>query len=186
MEFVEKKFKGCYEITLNPNMDERGFFMRTYDHLIFLGKDLDRGWVQESHSRSDCRGTIRGMHFQFPPYSETKLIRCIRGEVLDVFIDLRLNSETFGQWDSAVLSEKKRNMVFLCRGIAHGFCTLTDDCEMLYKIDNYYNAGSMGGINCMDPDLAIPWPVENPLLSERDKQLMPLKDFIEIHKGLKS
>ncbi len=104
MEIIARKLKGTFEIQLNPNIDERGFFMRTFDDTLLKEKGLDRHWVQENHSRSEQKGIIRGLHFQLPPYTETKMVRCIVGKILDVFVDMRSDSATFGQWDSIELT----------------------------------------------------------------------------------
>jgi len=178
MEIEERKIKGTFEITLKPILDDRGFFMRTFDDSIFKEKGLERQWVQENHSRSEEKGIIRGLHFQLPPFTETKLIRCIKGAVLDVFVDLREKSETFGQWDSIVLSEENKKMMFLPRGFAHGFCTLTEISEVLYKVDNFYSPNSECGLLWNDKNIAIQWPTNSPILSEKDKKNMTLQEFI--------
>lgn len=179
MEIAERKIKGVFEITLTPSLDERGFFMRTFDKKLFEETGINRNWVQENHSRSEQKGIIRGLHFQFYPYTETKLVRCTRGEILDVFVDLREDSPTFGQWDSIELSESNKKMVLIPRGFAHGFCTLTDISEVMYKVDNYYNKQSECGILWNDSDLAIGWPVKQPFLSSKDSLNLTLKNFIE-------
>jgi dTDP-4-dehydrorhamnose 3,5-epimerase len=178
MEIKKRKLKGTFEINLNPIIDNRGFFMRTFDDSIFKEKELDRKWVQENHSRSEEKGIIRGLHFQLPPFTETKLVRCIRGAVLDVFVDLRKDSTTFGQWDSIELSEENKKMIFIPRGFAHGFCTLTDISEVLYKVDNFYSSTSESGLLWNDKDIAIKWPTNSPILSEKDKKSMKLQEFI--------
>lgn len=184
MQILEKKLKGVFEVILSPHFDERGFFMRTFDDKIFNEASLNFNWVQENHSKTAKKGTIRGLHYQFPPYAETKLIRCIRGKVLDVFVDLRKGSPTFGQWNSVELSEDNFKMALVPRGFAHGFCTLTDDCEVVYKVDNYYSPQHECGIIWNDPDLKIEWNTENPNLSEKDKKNMALANFLEKYKAL--
>lgn len=184
MNFIKGKLKGSYIIELKPNMDSRGYFMRTYDKEIFSYHNLDREWVQENHSRTEKKGIIRGLHFQMPPYSDTKIIRCICGTVLDVFVDLRVNSESFGQWDSVELSEENKKMVFLPRGFAHGFCTLTDVTEVTYKVDNIYKPDYECGIIWNDKEINIDWKIENPILSEKDKKNITLKEFILKYKGI--
>ena len=184
MEIAKRKLDGVFEIQLKPIEDERGFFMRAYDTALFEQAGLHHPWVQENHSRSTRQGILRGLHFQFPPFSETKLVRCIRGAVLDVFVDLRLDSPTFGQWDSLELSESNKKMVLIPRGFAHGFCTLTPESEVLYKVDNVYNREHEGGLHWSDPDLRINWPVQSPLLSEKDSRNMTLQTFIERHGGI--
>ncbi len=177
MKFVEKKLKGVFEITLQPRADDRGFFMRTFDNKIFEESGLKFNWVQENHSRTINKGTIRGLHFQLPPFSETKIIRCIRGKILDVFIDVRKNSETFGKWDSIELSEDNLKMALIPRGFAHGIYTITDNCEVTYKVDNYYSPNHEVGLLWNDPQLKINWPSKNPILSEKDKQNLTMKEF---------
>jgi dTDP-4-dehydrorhamnose 3,5-epimerase len=178
LEITERKLKGVFDIQLAPIQDARGFFMRSFDVGMFKTAGLERNWVQENHSRSERRGIIRGLHFQFPPFAETKLLRCIRGAVLDVFVDLRANSSTFGQWDAIELSEANKKMVFIPRGFAHGFCTLTTESEVLYKVDNVYNREHEGGLLWSDPDIGIEWPVSTPVLSEKDQGNMTLKEFV--------
>jgi dTDP-4-dehydrorhamnose 3,5-epimerase len=183
MEVIEDRhITGVFEIRLPARHDERGFFMRVYDEEIFKKNGLYRHWVQENHSRSEKKGIIRGLHFQFPPWAETKLIRCIRGAIFDVFVDLRRDSSQFGKWGSVELSEKKHNMVYIPRGFAHGFCTLSDESEVVYKVDNMYAPQAESGLLWNDPDLAIQWPVEHPLLSEKDAHNLILKEFIQKHK----
>jgi dTDP-4-dehydrorhamnose 3,5-epimerase len=181
MKVIKRKIKGVYEIDLEPHKDKRGFFMRVYDEKIFKEFGLHRDWVQENHSRSLQKGIIRGLHFQFPPYAETKLIRAMRGSIFDVFVDLRKNSLTFGQWDSIVLSEDKFNCAYVPRGFAHGFCTLTPHCEVIYKVDNYYVSEHEGGIIWNDEELNIDWPEENPILSKKDSNNLSLKEFINTY-----
>lgn len=180
MEFKELGIDGLFEINLKPHIDERGFFMRTFDNNEFKNKGLQRDWVQENHSRSEKKGIIRGLHFQVEPYSETKLVRCVRGEIFDVAVDLRKGSETFGKWFGVILSEGNKKMFFIPRGFAHGFCTLSDISEVLYKVDNYYSSEHERGLIWNDPDIAIDWPVTNPILSAKDQKNMTLKDFMRI------
>jgi dTDP-4-dehydrorhamnose 3,5-epimerase len=184
VEIIERKLPGVFEITPAPILDARGFFMRTYDIKTFQEAGIHREWRQENHSRSEQKGIIRGLHFQFPPFAEAKLVRCIRGAVLDVMVDLRKNSPTFGQWDALELSESNKKMILIPRGFAHGFCTLTDESEVLYKVDNIYQRDQEGGLLWNDPDVGIHWPVQNTVLSEKDHRNMTLKYFCEHHGGL--
>ena len=188
MQFSHLNLKGCYLIQLNPLTDERGYFLRTLDEKLFNDVGLNFKWVQENHSRSINKGIIRGLHFQLPPFTETKLIRCLRGKILDVFVDLRKDSRTFGQWDSVELSEDNFRMVLIPRGFAHGYCTLTEESEMVYKVDNYYTPSHEFGLLWNDVELNINWPDKNPILSEKDKMNLTLKEFttrfnsIEVYK----
>jgi dTDP-4-dehydrorhamnose 3,5-epimerase len=185
MEFRPRKLAGVFEIQLSPIQDERGFFMRSFDASLFRQAGLEREWAQENHSRSERAGIIRGLHFQFPPFAETKLVRCVRGEVFDVFVDLRKGSPTFGQWDGLVLSETNKKMIFIPRGFAHGFCTLSEQCEVLYKVDNVYSRDNEGGLLWNDPDIGIEWPLEGePILSEKDGRNLSLRQFIEKHNAI--
>lgn len=186
MQFTQRKLTGVWEIQLAPIQDERGFFMRAYDTGLFEQAGLHRQWMQENHSRSERAGIIRGLHFQFPPFAETKLVRCIRGAVLDVFVDLRLGSPTFGQWDSIELSETNKKLIFIPRGFAHGFCTLTEESEVLYKVDNVYNREHEGGLLWSDPEIGIDWPVQTPVLSEKDGRNMTFREFVQKYSGIRA
>lgn len=178
MEFKELSIAGLFEIIPTPHSDERGFFMRTFDVKEFKAYGLSREWVQENHSRSEKKGIIRGLHFQKEPLAETKLIRCIRGEIFDVAVDLRKESATFGKWMGMVLSEENRKMFFIPRGFAHGFCTLTEISEVVYKVDNFYSRDHEIGLIWNDPDLNIEWPIKDPILSDKDRKNMRLDDWV--------
>ena len=184
MKIIERKLKGVFEIILEPHLDDRGFFMRTYDQKIFNKAGIHRDWVQENHSRSLKKGIIRGLHFQFPPFAEAKLVRCVKGAVFDVFVDLREGSPTLGKWDSIELSEENKKMILVPKGFAHGYCTLTDESDVLYKVDEFYHPESEGGILWDDPDLNIKWPVSKPVLSEKDKKNMTLSEFKDKFGGI--
>tara|TARA_Y100001970_G_scaffold204266_1_gene248685 strand:- start:194 stop:754 length:561 start_codon:yes stop_codon:yes gene_type:complete len=185
MEIIENKIKGVYEFFLSPINDNRGFFMRTYDKNMILKKKLVTEWVQENHSMSISKGTLRGLHFQFPPFSETKLVRCVKGSILDVFLDLRKDSESFGQWNSIELSSVNNKMVYIPKGFAHGFYSLTSNVEVLYKVDNIYNPDSECGIIWNDSDLKIDWPSNEPIVSSKDQKNLTFKDFVKKYKNIK-
>jgi len=184
MLIKERRIKGIFEIQLKPYEDRRGFFMRVYDAQLFEKYKINKNWVQENQSLSVEKGVIRGMHFQLPPHSEAKLIRVINGKIYDVFIDLRKGSPTFGQWDSINLSAENKKMIYIPRGFAHGFCTLTENCEILYKMDNYYAPNSEGSIRWNDSDVGINWPVNNPIISEKDLKAKSFREFIERYGGV--
>ncbi|WP_138495932.1 dTDP-4-dehydrorhamnose 3,5-epimerase [Paenibacillus pinistramenti] len=171
------RLQGIYEITLSPKADHRGHFSRVFDQQIFKQNGLSWDWVQENRSLSVKKGTIRGLHFQQGPYAETKLIRVSRGAIYDVFVDLRPDSPAFGTWDSILLTEDNNKMVYISKGFAHGFCTLEPNCEVLYKVDQYYSPEHEGGVIWNDPDLRITWPILKPVISDRDKLLPPLEDY---------
>jgi len=186
MIIKELEPKGVFEIQLESVCDNRGNFSRVYDNKIFMDNDLNINWVQENRSYSIHKNTIRGLHFQFNPFSETKLIRVVSGEIYDVFLDLRKNSDTFGQWNSIILSSNNYKMVYIPRGFAHGYCTLTDNCEVLYKVDNYYEPHKECGIKWNDPDLKINFPltVDKPIVSYKDSNLIKFKTFIEVYDSI--
>jgi dTDP-4-dehydrorhamnose 3,5-epimerase len=184
MLIKERRIKGIFEIQLKPYEDRRGFFMRVYDAQLFEEYKIHRNWVQENHSLSVEKVVIRGMHFQLLPHSEAKLIRVINGKIYDVFIDLRKGSSTFGQWDSINLSSDNKKMIYIPQGVVHGFCTLTGNCEILYKMDNYYAPNSEGNIKWNDSDVGINWPVNNPIISEKDLKAKSFREFIERYGGL--
>lgn len=184
MLIKERKLKGVFEFDLEPHEDHRGFFMRTYDDKVFTKYELHQNWVQENHSYSKKKGALRGIHFQFPPHAETKIVRVVGGEVYIVFVDLRKGLSTFGQWDSITLSEDNKKMLYVPRCFALGMCTLTDHCILLYKMDNYYVPESQGAIKWDDTDLGIEWPIDNPILSERDSKAQSFKEFIGEFGGL--
>ena len=179
MKIIERNIDGVFEFNLTPAIDGRGFFMRTYDINFFKEYGIEKKWVQENHSYSKKKGVVRGLHFQLPPFAESKLVYVVRGAILDLFVDLRKGSETFGSLDCIELSEKNKKMVYIPRGFAHGFCTLTNHCDVLYKVDNYYNQEAEGGINWHDETLAIEWPIDNSIVSEKDNCLPSYNDFVE-------
>lgn len=179
MDIKEKKIKGVFEIQLKPFDDPRGFFMRTYDDEIFKEHGIHHDWVQENHSFSKSKGTLRGLHFQFPPYAETKLVRAISGEIFIVIVDLRKDSKTFGKWESLTLSSENKKMLYVPKGFALGMCTMTDDCKLLYKMDEKYHPEAQGEIRWDDPDIGIKWPVDNPILSKRDMNAQSFKEFVK-------
>lgn len=184
MEIKERRLKGVFEITPHPHFDSRGFFMRVFDEELFEKEGLKHKWVQENHSRSEEKGIIRGLHFQFPPFAETKLIRCISGAIFDVFVDLRHGSDTFGQWDAIELSAENKKMVIVPKGFAHGFCTLTEISEVVYKVDNFYSKKHEAGLLWNDPDLAINWPVGKPVLSDKDTNNLLLEEFVNKYNSI--
>lgn len=184
MNFIEYPISGVFEIRLKPIEDFRGFFMRTFDEKLFEEHNLNFKWVQENHSMSVQKGTLRGLHFQFPPFSETKLVRVIKGRILDVFVDLRLDSPSFGKWGSILVSDELKNMVIVPRGLAHGYCTLSENSEVTYKVDNFYSPKHESGIRWNDPELAINWQTDSPIVSEKDSKQPSLEDFRKKYKGI--
>lgn len=177
MEFHPLALEGAWRIQAVPIGDSRGYFVRTYAIDAFRERGLQTEWVQENQSKSAAQGTIRGLHFQLPPDTETKLVRVVRGAVLDVLVDLRGGSPTYGHWDAVELTEANFSMVYIPRGFAHGFCTLTPDAVVAYKVDAPYAPKSEGGLPWDDPGIGISWPTDTPVLSDRDRAHQPLSAF---------
>ena len=156
--------------------DNRGFFMESYNVKRFKENGIDVLFVQDNHSLSAEPGVLRGLHYQLNPKAQTKLVRVISGAILDVVVDIRKNSPTFGQWVGVVLSAANKRQLLVPKGFAHGFCTLVPNTEVLYKVDEFYSPEYDRGIAWNDPSLAIEWPTGNPILSEKDKNHPLLKE----------
>ena len=184
MKITALRLAGVFLIELEPIVDERGYFLRVYDEDVFAASGLNARWVQENQSHNGREGTVRGLHFQLQPHSETKLVRVVGGKVWDVFVDLRRGSPSFGLWEAMELSAQRQNMVYIPRGLAHGYCTLTDESTVVYKTDRFYRPDHECAILWNDSDLAIPWPVKNPILSARDRSNMTLAEFVRRHQGI--
>jgi dTDP-4-dehydrorhamnose 3,5-epimerase len=175
--FIKTKIEGLIIIEPSVFSDDRGFFMETYSKNIFAQNGIDVEFVQDNHSRSS-KGVLRGLHFQKPPFAQDKLIRCTRGEVFDIAVDIRKESPTFGQWEGIILSEENKKMFFIPQGFAHAFLVLSDIADFQYKCSNFYNKESEGGLLWNDPELKIDWPqVENLILSEKDKLWPKLEEI---------
>lgn len=158
--------------------DERGFFMETYSFKDFEKAGITDKFVQDNHSKSK-KGVLRGLHFQIEPFAQSKLVRCIRGEIFDVAVDIRPDSKTFKKWHGIVLSEENKKMLYIPKGFAHGFVVLSDIAEVEYKVDNFYSREHDRGIIWNDPEIGIKWPIENPILSEKDSKLPTLAEFLK-------
>ena len=168
---------GAFRIVPAQRADNRGFFARTFCAETFAAHGLETNFVQRSTSFNLTRGTLRGLHYQGDPHSETKTVRCTRGRVFDVLVDLRKDSPSFGRWHGEELDPDKTTTLYIPKGCAHGFQTLMDNSEVYYEITPAYVANVSRGIRFDDPDLAIKWPLKDPVLSERDLQLPLLRDL---------
>ncbi|MEI7621276.1 MAG: dTDP-4-dehydrorhamnose 3,5-epimerase [Candidatus Moraniibacteriota bacterium] len=177
MEIIKKTLNGAYLLKPKVFQDARGFFMETYSKQKFAELGIENDFVQDNHSMSASKGVLRGLHFQHAPDTQAKLVRVTKGSVFDVIVDLRKDSPTFGQWEGFELSAKNFLILFVPQGFAHGFCTLEDNTEFQYKCDNYYAPESEDGIAWNDPTLNIAWPVENPILSEKDSNAQAFAEF---------
>lgn len=174
MIFEEATLSGAYSIELEKRGDERGFFARAWCRREFEELGLNTAIVQANISRTQVRGTVRGMHMQVAPAAETKLIRCVRGAILDVIVDLRPDSQTFRGWEGFELSDSNHTAVYVPEGFAHGFQSLTDDVELFYQVTAFYSPDHERGIRYDDPAIGIEWPLEVSVLSDKDSRWPPL------------
>jgi dTDP-4-dehydrorhamnose 3,5-epimerase len=169
MKFFETKLKGAYIIELERLEDERGFFARTFCQKEFEDHGLNQKLVQCSISFNKHRGTLRGMHFQVAPMAETKLVRCTRGAIYDVIIDLRPDSSTYCKWISMELTSEDFSMLYIPEGFAHGFQTLEDNTEVFYQMSEFYYPKYARGVRWDDPAFGIVFPLKKKIISEKDK-----------------
>ena len=176
MIFDQLPLQGAWEIRLERREDSRGFFARMYCENEFAEHGLNTSWVQMNVSMSRDVGTLRGLHFQREPAAEIKLVRCLRGRAFDVIVDLRAGSATFGQTCAVTLDQDELNAIYVPKGFAHGFQTLEPDTELQYLHSTIYAPGHEGGINAMDPGLAIDWPLPVSVMSDRDRCLPALQE----------
>ena len=178
MKFTETALPGVYIVEPAVFGDNRGFFMESWSKRAFAEAGLDYDFVQDNHSASTVKGTLRGIHFQRGDKAQAKLVRCTKGAVLDVAVDLRPASLTYKQWVSVELSEDNKRQLLIPRGFGHGFLTLTDEVEFMYKADNFYAPEADGGIRWNDPELAVDWGIAEPILSDKDSKSPWLKDAV--------
>lgn len=169
MKFVETKLKGSFIIEIEKQEDERGFFARIWDQKKFGEMGLNPKLSQSSISFNKKRGTLRGMHYQIAPYQETKVVRCNRGKIFDVIIDLRENSKTYRQWFGIEINSENSNMLYIPEGFAHGFQTLEDNTEVFYQISQEYMPEYARGKLWNDPTFNISWPIKPPIISNKDE-----------------
>ena len=176
MKITKTKLDGVVIIEPDVFGDKRGFFMESWSQRKMEEAGLFYNFVQDNHSLSTVKGTLRGIHFQKGNRAQAKLVRCVRGSVLDVAVDLRYDSPTYKQWEAVVLSAENKKQLLIPRGFGHGFLTLTDEVEFLYKADNYYAPEADGGIRWNDPEIGVEWGIDNPILSDKDMKTPYLKD----------
>ncbi|MCK4639637.1 MAG: dTDP-4-dehydrorhamnose 3,5-epimerase [Bacteroidales bacterium] len=176
MEIIKTQIPGLLKIKPDVFEDERGYFFESYNREKFVQAGINYKFVQDNESKSQ-KAVLRGLHFQNPPHAQGKLVRVMKGAVLDVAVDIRKNSPTYGKWASIELSESNKMMYWIPPGFAHGFVTLENNTVFFYKCTNVYNKQSEGSIRWNDPDLNIDWKTKNPILSERDKITPFFKDF---------
>lgn len=175
-EFQRTKIHDVVLIKPRVFNDERGFFMETYKKSDFKKAGVDVDFVQSNHSKS-TQGVIRGLHFQKEPYAQSKLVRCIKGEIFDVAVDIRKESKTFGKYVSTELSEENKYLLFIPKDFAHGFQVLSEEAEVEYLVDNEYAEDCELGIIWNDKDINIKWPIDNLVISKKDERLISLKNL---------
>ena len=171
MQIIQTKLEDAYLIQPQLFGDARGWFMETYSERKLKEAGLDMPvFVQDNQSYSKGKGIVRGLHCQLDPHCQSKLIRCTRGEIYDVIVDVRAGSPTYLKWIKVLLSEENKTQLFIPKGFLHGFVTLTDDVEVQYKVDDYYDKSTDRSVRFDDPLFSIDWGVKHPLLSEKDEK----------------
>ncbi len=168
MKIIETELKDVVIICPQVFGDHRGWFTETYSKQKFEALNLSHDFIQDNHSYSSQKGTLRGLHFQLDPKAQTKMIRCTKGKILDVAVDIRKGSPTYARWVSVELTEENKHQLLIPKGFAHGFLTLTDDVEVQYKVDEYYSPENDRSIRFDDPVIGVDWGVEYPILSDKD------------------
>ena len=168
MKVTDSILQGVKLIEPKAYGDHRGFFLESYNEHLFHEAGITERFVQDNHSLSKEAGVIRGMHYQLAPKAQVKLIRVVTGAIYDVVVDLRKGSPTYGKWEGYILSEHNKRQLLVPKGFAHGFCTITENVNVLYKVDEVYSPEHDRGIAWDDSELAINWPVSEPILSEKD------------------
>lgn len=179
MPFEFKRLDEIPEVILiEPRQfgDDRGWFMETYKESDFVEAGIDQAFVQDNHSLSGEEGVIRGLHYQRQPKAQGKLVRCTRGKILDVAVDIREGSPTYKRWVAVELSAENARQLWVPPGFAHGFCTLTEDCEVVYKVTAEYDPELDSGFQWDDPEIGVDWPVDDPVLSEKDEMAPPFAE----------
>ncbi len=172
MQFYETKLPNVFEIHLEPHSDNRGFFARSWCQKEFEAHGLNPRLVQCNISFNIRKGTLRGMHLQDPPHAEAKVVRCTRGAIYDVVLDLRPSSQTYRNWIAVILTFANRHMVYVPEGCAHGFLTLEDETEVFYQMSEFYHAESARGVRWNDPAFRIDWPESVEVISQRDSEYL--------------
>ena len=185
MIFKEISLKDAFTVQIEKIEDNRGYFATTFAIPDFEAHGLNAQIRQTSSSFNKLKGTVRGMHFQLPPYAETKLVRCVKGAIYDVIVDLRPNSPTFKKWQGFELSEENQLMYYIPEGFAHGYQTLSDNAEVHYMLSQIYSPQHARGIKFDDPDIGIVWPLPVTVVSARDENSPTLKDLMEVEAAMR-
>lgn len=181
MKATETELKGVFVLEPQVFGDARGWFMESWSQRKMHDAGIDVQFVQDNQSFSAQKGTLRGLHYQLNPMCQAKLLRCTRGKIFDVAVDIRKGSPQYGKWVGVELSAENKKQLFIPRGFAHGFITLTDDVEVQYKADNYYAPECDGNIRWDDPDIGVEWPLKPVILSEKDSKAPLLKERTKLN-----
>ena len=181
MNVTETKLKGVYIVEPQVFGDARGWFTESWSEKKLAAAGIKANFVQDNHSYSAQKGTLRGLHYQLNPMCQAKMLRCTRGKIFDVAVDIRKGSPQYVQWVGVELSAENHKQLFIPRGFAHGFITLTDDVEVQYKADNYYAPKCDGNIRWDDPEIGVEWPLEPVILSDKDKAAPLLKERTDLN-----
>jgi len=176
MELTETELAGVFLIEPKVFGDNRGWFTETYSEINFKRFGIDTVFVQDNHSYSAQKGTLRGLHFQNAPFTQTKLIRCTRGRIIDVAVDIRKGSPNYAKWVAVELSAENFKQLYISKGFAHGFLTLTDDVEIQYKVDEFYSPECDRSIRFDDPTIGIEWGAKSPVVSQKDQNAQLLSE----------
>lgn len=179
MKVTETSLPGVFLIEPDVFGDARGWFMESWSARKLAEFGINNEWVQDNHSYSAEKGILRGLHYQLNPSCQAKIVRATRGTIFDVAVDIRKGSPNFGKWTGVELSADNHKMLYIPRGFAHGFITMTEDVEVQYKADNYYAPECDGNIRWDDPDIGISWPLQPSILSEKDAKAPSLKERMD-------
>jgi dTDP-4-dehydrorhamnose 3,5-epimerase len=177
MPFIFKRLQIPDVILVEPQLfsDDRGFFLESFKESDYVDNGIVEKFVQDNYSHSTY-GVIRGLHYQKSPKSQAKLVTAVKGKIFDVAVDIRKNSPTYGKWISEILSENNHRLLYVPKGFAHGFCVLSEESDVLYKVSNEYSKEHEMGVIWDDPVINISWPIENPIISKKDRQLPLLEN----------
>ncbi len=173
---IDLWLEGAFVLIPKVFYDHRGYFMESYNERDFRDIGLNMKFVQDNESRTRKAGTIRGLHYQVAPVTQAKLVRCVKGAIFDVIVDIRPGSPTFGKWTSVILNDRNHKMLYVPEGFAHGFQSLVDDVIVSYKVTALYSKEHDRAIRWSDPEIGISWPIKDPILSEKDRNAPLLKD----------
>jgi dTDP-4-dehydrorhamnose 3,5-epimerase len=176
MKFIELELNGAFIIEIEKFVDERGFFARTFDLKQFKEKGLESNIIQCNTSFSEKKGTLRGLHYQVEPFQETKIVMCAKGKILDVIIDIRKESKTFGKWTSIELNDQNSKIIYIPKGFAHGFQTLENDSQVIYQNSQIHKPEYEKGIRWNDPYFEIKWSLEEKIISAKDESWINFED----------